>query len=79
MRALPLLCLLALPCPALADGFLSVDLAQDGIAATEAKLSAQRDLTPGDRFAIGGLRFLGANGSISRITPEHDRIAWTNL
>lgn len=60
MRALPLLCLLALPCPALADGFLSVDLAQDGIAATEAKLSAQRDLTPGDRFAIGGLRFLGA-------------------
>ncbi|EOB7986432.1 hypothetical protein ACVSL2_27325 [Pseudomonas aeruginosa] len=26
-----------------------------------------------------GLRFLGANGSISRITPEHDRIAWTNL
>ena len=60
MRALPLLCLLALPCPALADGFLSVDLAQNGIAATEAKLSAQRDPTPGDRFAIGGLRFLGA-------------------
>lgn len=26
-----------------------------------------------------GLRFLGAKGSISRITPGHERIAWTNL
>jgi hypothetical protein len=59
MRALPLLCLLALPCPALADTF-SADLGQNGIAATEAQLVAKGDLTDADHFAIGGLRFLGA-------------------
>ena len=59
MRALPLLCLLALPCPALADTF-SAELAKNGIAATQATLEAQPDPTAADRFAIGGLRFLGA-------------------
>ena len=38
----------------------SAMIAQTGLAATEASLSALPDQTPSDMFALGGVRFLGA-------------------
>lgn len=66
MRALPLICLLALAAPAaaVADTItadnISTALAQNGITATEAQLASQRDPGDADRFALAGVRFLGA-------------------
>lgn len=38
----------------------SAMIAQEGLAATQANLSALPDQTPSDMFALGGVRFLGA-------------------
>jgi len=44
--------------PAAAQDDISARLATDGLAPTEAHLAALTDLTPSDRFALGGVRFL---------------------
>ncbi len=63
MRALILAATLAAtlalsPLPATAQ--ISAEIAATGIAPTAARLAALPDPTPADRFALGGLRFLGA-------------------
>jgi len=45
---------------AAAETDYSAMIAQTGLAATEASLSALPDQTPSDLFALGGVRFLGA-------------------
>lgn len=62
-RVLPalaaLLALLAAPAPALADTRLSDEIGSLGLRATEARLAALPSPTPDERFALGGVRFLG--------------------
>lgn len=59
MRLLPVLAFLGLATP-LAAETLSQELARTGIAATETRLAALTTPTDADRFALGGVRFLGA-------------------
>ncbi len=60
MRLFPglLLCLLPLPGLSAPSQDWSAALAADGLARTEAALSALAAPTPDDRFALGGVRFL---------------------
>ena len=58
-RALLLSALLLAPLPVAAQD-LSASIAADGLAATEAQLAALPSPSEGDRFALGGVRFLRA-------------------
>lgn len=51
--------LLALATPALAQEDLSATIGQLGLRATEAQLASKTAPTPSERFALGGVRFLG--------------------
>lgn len=51
--------LLALAAPALAQEDISATIGQLGLRAAEAQLASKPAPTPSDRFALGGVRFLG--------------------
>jgi hypothetical protein len=53
-------CLTALATPAFSDTDYSAEIARSGLAATESRLAALPVPTDADRFALGGVRFLGA-------------------
>ncbi len=59
MRVLALLCLIALPLPALSET-LSQEIGRTGLAAVATRLSALSSPTDSERFALGGVDFLHA-------------------
>lgn len=52
--------MLALPVAANAQSAISAEIAEKGLGPVEARLAALPDPTDADRFALGGVRFLGA-------------------
>lgn len=73
MRALPLI-LLLLPLPAMAET-TSQEIGRAGLTATAARLAALPAPSDADRFALAGVRFLGA---VEGALQKHWAAGWTD-